>query len=81
MAEPTVLRNDRGRIRFLTLNRPHVRNAIDIATMRLLHQEMVHAEEDAAIRVIVIDAKGGIAYRRAVTSPRWRPSRRYPPIR
>jgi len=62
MVEPTVLRNDRGRVRFLTLNRPQVRNAIDTATMRLLHDEISDAGEDSAIRVIVIDAKGGIAF-------------------
>ena len=62
MADPTVLRSDRGRVRFLTLNRPHVRNAIDIATMRLLHDELRSTVEDAVIRVIVLDAKGGIAF-------------------
>jgi enoyl-CoA hydratase len=62
MADPTVLRSDRGRVRFLTLNRPHVRNAIDTATMRLLHDELRRAVEDAVIRVIVIDAKGGVAF-------------------
>ncbi len=62
MADATVLRRDRGRVRILTLNRPHVRNAIDIATMRLLHEELISAAEDPAIRVIVIDAEGGIAF-------------------
>ena len=62
MAESTVLRGDRGYVRILTLNRPHVRNAIDIATMQLLHTEIAGAVNDSAVRVIVINGKGGIAF-------------------
>ena len=62
MVEPTVLRTDHGFVRLLTLNRPHVRNAIDVATMRLLHEEVARAAVDHAVRVIVINGKGGVAF-------------------
>jgi enoyl-CoA hydratase len=62
MTEPTVLRTDHGPVRFLTLNRPRVRNAIDIATMRLMHEEVARASDNDSVRAIVINGKGGVAF-------------------
>lgn len=62
MSEPTILRHDEGRVAVLTINRPRVRNAMDIAAMRLLGEECARAGTDAAIRVIVITGAGDVAF-------------------
>jgi enoyl-CoA hydratase len=62
MSEATILRSDEGAVAVLTINRPHVRNAIDTATMRLLGEHVRALGDDDAIRVIVITGAGDKAF-------------------
>lgn len=55
-----VLREDRGPVRHLTLNRPDKANTLSRAMMAALHGEMEAAAADAAIRVVVLGAAGRI---------------------
>lgn len=62
MTEPTVLASTQGRVRVLTLNRPHVRNAIDTPTIRLLGAEIRAAAGDDTVRVVVLTGAGDVAF-------------------
>ena len=62
MSEPTILRRDHGRVAVLTINRPHVRNAIDMATIRLLGDEVHALGRDDAMRVLVLTGSGEVAF-------------------
>jgi enoyl-CoA hydratase len=62
MREATVLAEQRGATVLLTLNRPDVLNAIDLATMRLLGDEVKRAHADPAVRVLVITGAGERAF-------------------
>ena len=62
MSEPTILRRDHGRVAVLTINRPHVRNAIDMATIRLLGDEVHALGRDDAVRVLVLTGSGEVAF-------------------
>ena len=46
----------------LTIDRPQVRNAIDLPTMRALSQQVVAASRDVSVRVIVITGAGDRAF-------------------
>ena len=46
----------------LTLNRPHVRNALDRAMVNDLHGALADLETRADVRALVIDAAGGKAF-------------------
>jgi enoyl-CoA hydratase len=62
MTEATILREDQRHISVLTINRPHVRNALDVATMRKLGEVIKEIECDDRIRVIVITGAGEVAF-------------------
>ena len=57
MTEPVVTSLDRG-IFSITLNRPDKRNAINSASVELLHQFLEQADLDAAVRVVLIRGAG-----------------------
>ncbi|HSV40252.1 MAG TPA: crotonase/enoyl-CoA hydratase family protein [Nocardioidaceae bacterium] len=57
--EPTVLVENRGPVRIITLNRPHRRNAIDLPTAELLERVVDAFEADPTARVAVLTGAGG----------------------
>jgi enoyl-CoA hydratase/carnithine racemase len=59
MSEPPVVASDHGAVRVLTLNRPHVKNAIDIPLRVLLGELLEAAGADPSVRAIVITGAGG----------------------
>lgn len=56
----TVLITDDGAVRILTLNRPEVRNAIDIPLRLALREALEEADGDPAVRVIVLTGEGPV---------------------
>lgn len=65
----TVLVEDDGAVRILTLNRPDVRNAIDIPLRLALADALEAADADANVRVIVLTGTGS-TFCSGVISPR-----------
>ena len=60
-AVPTpLLRHDEGGIARLTLHRPQSRNALSLAMMTAMRDELSTIAQDASIRVVVIDAEGPV---------------------
>jgi acetyl-CoA C-acetyltransferase len=59
-AQPTVVAERRGHVLILTINRPAVRNAFDLATALRLEAEIDQFEADAELRVAIIT--GGPAF-------------------
>ncbi len=57
-AEPIVLTSHADGVRFLTLNRPHFRNALSVALMTDLEAALEQAAGDASVKVVVIGANG-----------------------
>jgi len=57
MAE-TLLTEDRGPVRVLTLNRPEKLNALDHPTVAALHQAIQAADVDESVRVVVLTGAG-----------------------
>ncbi len=55
-----VLREDRGPVRHLTLNRPDRANTLSQAMLAALHAELEAAAAEPAIRVVVLAASGRI---------------------
>lgn len=55
-----VLTHDDGPVRTITLNRPDVRNAIDIPMRVELAQAFTAADHDALVRVIVLTGAGNV---------------------
>ena len=49
-----VLREDRGAVRVLTMNRPESRNALNTDLISALHTALVHADRDASVRAVVL---------------------------
>jgi enoyl-CoA hydratase len=62
MGKPTVLRSTHNRVVVLTLNRPRARNAIDIATIKLLGEHVAELACVNEARVIVITGAGDQAF-------------------
>jgi enoyl-CoA hydratase/carnithine racemase len=56
--EPPLLREDRDAIALLTLNRPHVRNALSQAMLATLRDELTRLAADRRIRAVVLAANG-----------------------
>lgn len=54
----TVLIEDRGAVRIITLNRPEVRNAIDIPLRIALREALEAADTDPRVRAIVLTGAG-----------------------
>jgi enoyl-CoA hydratase/carnithine racemase len=59
-AEPVLLREDRGAVAWLTLNRPAQRNSLSEALMTALTDELARVGADRAIRAVVIAANGTV---------------------
>jgi len=57
--EPPVLVEDRDAVRVITLNRPRLRNAIDLPLRYALAEAMEEADADPAVRAIVLTGAGG----------------------
>lgn len=57
--EPTVLVENRGAVRVITLNRPARKNAIDLPTAQLLERVIDAFEADPTARVAVLTGAGG----------------------
>jgi enoyl-CoA hydratase/carnithine racemase len=53
-----LLRRDDGRVAWLTLNRPHARNALSAGLMTALHEALDAIAGDPAIHVVVIGGAG-----------------------
>jgi enoyl-CoA hydratase len=49
-----VLREDRGAVRVLTMNRPESRNALNTDLISALHTALMHADRDASVRAVVL---------------------------
>jgi enoyl-CoA hydratase/carnithine racemase len=58
-AEPSVLEHDDGPVRVLTLNRPRVKNAIDLPLRVELAEHLEAAMSDDGVRALVITGAGG----------------------
>ncbi|MCX8555158.1 enoyl-CoA hydratase-related protein [Mycolicibacterium mucogenicum] len=56
----TVLITNDGAVRILTLNRPEVRNAIDIPLRLALREALEEADDDPAVRAIVLTGAGPV---------------------
>jgi acetyl-CoA C-acetyltransferase len=59
-AQPTVIAERRGQVLLLTLNRPEVRNAFNLAMAQRMEAEIDRFEADAELRVAIIT--GGPAF-------------------
>jgi 2-(1,2-epoxy-1,2-dihydrophenyl)acetyl-CoA isomerase len=57
--EAVVLVEDHGAVRVLTLNRPRLRNAIDLDLRRALAEAVEEADADPSVRALVITGAGG----------------------
>jgi enoyl-CoA hydratase/carnithine racemase len=55
---PVLLRRDEDGIAWLTLNRPAQRNALSVAMMTALEQQLAAIARDAAVKVVVIAGAG-----------------------
>ena len=55
----TVLTERRGEILVVTINRPHVRNAVDSPTARMLGQTFVDFDHDDSLKVAVLTGAAG----------------------
>jgi enoyl-CoA hydratase/carnithine racemase len=55
---PILLREDRSGVATLTLNRPAQRNALSVALMAALQDELDRLKDDASVKVVVIAATG-----------------------
>jgi enoyl-CoA hydratase/carnithine racemase len=56
--EQVLLRRDADGVAWLTLNRPTARNALSMALMQALVDELAAIERDAAVKVVVIGGAG-----------------------
>jgi enoyl-CoA hydratase len=62
MSEEILLREDRGAVRILTLNRPDARNALDDALRAALVAAVREADADPRIRALVLTGAGPKAF-------------------
>jgi crotonobetainyl-CoA hydratase len=53
---------DFGHVRVLTIQRPEVRNALNLAAQEALIGELTRAETDTGVRVIVLTGAGDQAF-------------------
>ena len=54
LKQQLVLREDRGAVRVLTMNRPEARNALNTALISALHVALIDADRDASVRAVVL---------------------------
>jgi len=62
MTDPVLLASDRGAVRVLTVNRPDKLNALNAATLDALHEAFRAADDDPAVRVVVLTGAGPKAF-------------------
>ncbi len=62
MSQPGVLSETRGPVGIVTVNRPEVMNALDLAHLALIETALTAMEEDPAIHVIVLTGAGERAF-------------------
>jgi enoyl-CoA hydratase len=62
MAYENLLYEKRDGIAFITFNRPKVLNALNRKTMEELHQVLIDARDDAAVRVLILTGSGEKAF-------------------
>ncbi|WP_426573970.1 enoyl-CoA hydratase-related protein [Aquihabitans sp. McL0605] len=60
--EPTLVREQRGAVLVLRLNRPEARNAFDMALLSQFGDAIVEAEDDPGIRAVVLTGTGDRAF-------------------
>ena len=53
-----LLREDRGKVAILTMNRPEARNALSESMLAALQPELDHIKDDETIHVVVLRAEG-----------------------
>ena len=56
----TIRTDDHGPVRVITIDRPHVRNAVDRPTAAALHDACAAADADDAVRAIVLTGADGV---------------------
>ncbi|CAN5443789.1 crotonase/enoyl-CoA hydratase family protein [soil metagenome] len=61
-SEPVLVREQRGAVLVLRLNRPEARNALNMELLAEFGQAIVHAEEDPGIRAVVLTGTGDRAF-------------------
>src|SRR5689334_13973745 len=54
LSQQLVLREDRGAVRVLTMNRPEARNALNTDLISALHTALVQADRDVSVRAVVL---------------------------
>jgi enoyl-CoA hydratase len=57
-ASPILISEDRGPVRILSLNRPDKLNALDTALTQALHDALLAADADEAVRAVVLTGTG-----------------------
>lgn len=57
-ASPILISEDRGPVRILSLNRPDKLNALDTALTQALHDAMLAADAEEAVRAIILTGTG-----------------------
>ena len=62
MEDSLVLKEQKGEVAILTLNRPDVRNAFNFAMLRALKAEVDAARFDPAVRVVIVTGAGTQAF-------------------
>lgn len=58
----SVLTEDNGAIRIITINRPEAMNALDLPTVQGIGRALREADEDPAVRAIVLTSAGDRAF-------------------
>jgi len=51
-----------GAVAIVTVNRPAVLNALDTATLDLLHRTLLDMQHDEGVRVVVVTGAGGKSF-------------------
>ena len=58
--QPYVLADVKNHVLWLSMNRPNERNPLSGAMLNALHQQIITANENDDVRVIVITGEGGV---------------------
>jgi enoyl-CoA hydratase/carnithine racemase len=60
--QSSLLRYDRNRVAYLTLNRPKARNALSLDLIRKMKAELLSITQDKSVRVVVLKGSTGPAF-------------------
>lgn len=71
MQSTTVHQERRGQVLILTIDRPHVRNALDHATLYALHDLLTSATRDTSVRALVLTGSGDRAFSAGLDLSSW----------